>query len=104
MLLFPSTAYALSCNQWYDTMSAFIAESEKMNAALGPISKDAAATCTYSRKTKLPTMQRNLKVIRGFYSCQGETGRAAKQTGASLGRLLKKLANETATKCAEAGM
>ncbi len=103
-LLFTSSAHALACNEWYDTMSGFIAESKQMNGALSAIEKDAAATCTYSRKTKIPVMLRNLKVIRSFYTCQGQTGKVAKQTGASLQRLLKKLANETATKCASVGM
>jgi hypothetical protein len=103
-LLFTSSAHALTCNEWYETMSGFIAESKQMNGALSAIEKDAAATCAYSRKTKIPVMQRNLKVIRSFYTCQGQTGKAAKQTGASLQRLLKKLANETATKCASVGM
>jgi hypothetical protein len=103
-LLFSSSAYALTCNQWYDTMGGFIAESKQIKGVLNSIENDAAATCTYSRQTQIPIMLRNLKVIRSFYSCQGSTGGAAKETGVSLQRTLKKLVNETAAKCAAAGM
>ena len=104
MLLFPSSAYALTCNQWYDTMGGFMSESKQIKGVLKSIDNDAAATCTYSRGTQIPIMQRNLKVIRSFYGCKGQTGRAAKETGFSLQRTLKKLATETASKCAAAGM
>ena len=103
-LLFSSSAYALTCNQWYDTMDGFIAESKQIKEGLSSIEKDAAATCTYSRQTQIPIMQRNLKVIQSFFPCQGPTGKAAKQTGIGIRRILKKLVDDTASKCAAAGM
>jgi hypothetical protein len=103
-LLFSSSAYALTCNQWYDTMGGFISESKKIKGVLNSIKDDAAATCTYNRQTQIPIMLRNLKVIRSFYGCSGQTGKAAKETGADLQRILKKLVNDTASKCAAAGM
>jgi hypothetical protein len=103
-LLFSSSAHALTCNQWYDTMGSFISESKKIKGVLNSIKDDAAATCTYSRQTRIPIMQRDLKVIRSFYGCNGQTGKAAKETSVSLQRVLKKLVNDTASKCAAAGM
>jgi predicted DNA-binding protein (UPF0251 family) len=103
-LLFPSPAYALSCNQWYDTMDSFISESKQINGVLKSIKDDAPARCTYNRETRIPIMQRNLKVIRLFYGCNGQTGAAAKQTGVSIQRMLKRIVNDTSSKCAAAGM
>jgi hypothetical protein len=103
-LVFPSSAYALSCNQWYATMDSFISESKQINGVLKSIKDDVPATCTYSRETRIPIMQRNLKVIRSFYGCEGQTGLAAQSTGASLKRLLKKVRIDTNFKCADVGM
>ena len=104
LLLFPSSAYALTCDQWYDTMSGFVAEGKKIQAELKSVEKDAAATCTFSRKTQIPIMRRNLQMIQNFYPCGAPTGSAARETAASLGHVLQKLVNDTAAKCTAAGM
>ncbi|HUQ37642.1 MAG TPA: hypothetical protein VM144_14820 [Aestuariivirga sp.] len=104
ILLFPSSAYALTCNQWYDTMGGFIAEGKKIQAELKSLEKDAAAACTFSRNTQIPIMRRNLQMIRNFYPCGAPTGVAARETAASIRHVLQKLVNDTASKCLAAGM
>jgi hypothetical protein len=103
-LLFPSSAYALTCDQWYDTMSGFIAEGKKIQAELKSLESDTAAACTFSRNTQIPVMQRNLQMIQNFYPCGAPTGLAARETAASIRNVLQKLAIDTASKCAAAGM
>jgi hypothetical protein len=103
-LLFSSSANALSCNQWYDTMSGFISEGKQIKKALSAIENDPAATCAFSRKTQIPVMQRNLKMIQNFYPCGGQTGQAARETATSIRHVLNKLVFDTASKCAAAGM
>jgi hypothetical protein len=104
LLLFPSSAYALTCDQWYDTMGGFLAEGKKIQAELKSLEKDAAAACTFSRNTQIPIMRRNLQMIENFYPCAAPTGPAARETAASIRHVLQKLANGTASKCAAAGM
>ena len=84
-------------------MSGFISEGKQIKEALSSIENDAAATCTYNRQTRIPIMLRNLKLIRSFYRCKGPTGTSAKETGFSIQRVLKKLVNDTASKCAAVG-
>jgi hypothetical protein len=104
LLLFPSSAYALTCDQWYDTMGGFVAEGKKIQAELKSLEKDPAAACTFSRNTQIPIMRRNLRMIQNFYPCAAPTGPAARETAASIRHVLQKLANDTASKCAAAGM
>jgi hypothetical protein len=104
LLLFPSSAYALTCDQWYDTMGVFVAEGKKIQAELKSLENDPAAACTFSRNTQIPIMQRNLRMIQNFYPCAEPTGPAARETAASIRHVLQKLANDTASKCAAAGM
>jgi len=103
-LLFPSSAYALTCDQWYDTMSGFIAEGRKIQEESKLLENDAAAACTFSRNTKIPTMQRNLKMIKNFYPCEAPTGQVARETAANIRQVLQKLVYDTASKCTAAGM
>ena len=103
-LLFPSSAYALTCDQWYDTMSGFIEEGRKIQAELDSLENDAAAACTFRRKTQIPIMRRNLRMIENFYPCGGPTGLAAWETAADIRNVLQSVVNDTASKCAAAGM
>jgi hypothetical protein len=104
LLLFPSSAYALTCDQWYDTIGGFITEGKKIQAELKSLEKDPAAACTFSRNTRIPTMQRNLQMIQNFYSCAAPTGPVARETAASIREILQKLVYDTSSKCAAAGM
>ncbi|MEP7172718.1 MAG: hypothetical protein ABI705_04420 [Aestuariivirga sp.] len=103
LLLFPSSAYALTCDQWYETMSGFIEEGKKIQAELKSLEKDPVAICTFRRNTQIPILQRNFKMIQNFYPCAAPTGLAARETGASIRHVLRKLVNDTASKCAAAG-
>jgi hypothetical protein len=104
ILLFPSSAYALTCNQWYDTMSGFIADGKKIQAELKSLENNPAAACTFSRNTQIPIMQRNLQMIENFYPCGAPTGQAARETAVSIRHVLQKLVNDTASKCTAAGL
>jgi hypothetical protein len=104
LLLFPSSAYALTCNQWYDTMSGFIAEGKKIQAEVKSLENDPAAACTFSRNTQIPIMQRNLQIIQEFVPCAAPTGPTARETAIGIRHVLQKLADDTAAKCSAAGM
>jgi hypothetical protein len=104
LLLFPSSSYALTCNQWYDTMGSFITEGRKIQAELKSLENDAAAACTFSRNTQIPVMQRNLQMIQNFYPCGAPTGQAARDTAVNIRQVLQKLAIDTAAKYEAAGM
>jgi hypothetical protein len=104
LFLIPSSAYALTCDQWYDTMGGFVAEGKKIQAKLKSLEKNSTAACTFSRNTQIPIMRRNLQMIENFYPCGAPTGLAARDTAASLRHVLRKLVNETASRCTAAGM
>ncbi|MBZ0259897.1 MAG: hypothetical protein K8F90_04785 [Hyphomicrobiales bacterium] len=104
LLLFPSSSYALTCNQWYDTMSGFIEEGKQIQAKLKSLGKDPPAVCAFRRNTQIPIMRRNLLMIENFYPCAAPTGLAARDTAVSIRHVLQKLVNDTASQCAAAGM
>ena len=104
LLLFPSSGYALTCDQWYDTMSGFIAEGKKIQAKVKSLENDPVAICAFRKNTQIPIVQRNFKMIQNFYPCAAPTGAAARETAAGIRHVLQKVVNDTASKCAAAGM